>query len=230
MGENRITDEALMEGLSDENIRRIRSIIPSDKVVSSELLARLRDGDHKSFQTVYLHWRQPILRLVSNLTGSEAEAKDITQDIFAAFWDNKEKIDPERNVRSLLFLIARRMAYKSIRSQQIRDRYTDSLWPDEGDDYTSHDIVVEKEAMLLKEAVLQNVSPQQRRIFEMRYGDGLSTDEIAGLLGIKRETVYNQLSIVRNKITDAILVFVFMFVGHACDDTVQQLLKSLFRH
>jgi DNA-directed RNA polymerase specialized sigma24 family protein len=123
----------LSADLSEENIRQIKSLIPPEGAVSSSVLSRLRDGDHESFKTVYLHWRQPILRLVSGLTGSDAEADDITQDIFAALWYHREQIDPERNLRSFLFLVARRTAYKSIRSQQVRDRYADSLWPDEHD-------------------------------------------------------------------------------------------------
>ncbi len=227
MRENDGVNVTLADGLSAENIRRIREIIPSEEVITTETLIRLRDGDHESFKTVYLHWRQPILRLVANLTGSGQEADDITQDIFATLWLNKEKIDPERNVRSLLFLMARRTAYKSNRSQQIRDRYAGSLWPDESDDLTSHDIVVEKEALLLKEAVLRSVSSQQRRIFEMRYNEGLSPDEIARMLGIKRETVYNQLSIVKSKITDAILTLAVTFMGTASDDSIRQLVESL---
>ena len=227
MRENDGINENLTDGLSEENIRQLRSIIPSDDLITSEILTRLRDGDHESFKLVYLHWRQPILRLLSNLTGSEAEADDITQDIFATLWLNREKVDPERNVRSLLFLMARRTAYKSIRSQLIRDRYADSVWPDESDDLTSHDIVVEKEALLLKEAVLQNVSQQQRRIFEMKHNEGLSAEEIASRLNIKRETVYNQLSIVKNKITGAILTFLVMFMAHASDDSIRQLVRSI---
>jgi RNA polymerase sigma factor (sigma-70 family) len=86
---------------------------------------------------------------------------------------------------------------------------------------------VEKEAMLLKDLVLQSVSPQQRRIFEMRYDEGLSSEDIARVLDIRRETVYNQLSIVKNKITGAILTFLVMFMTHASDDSIRELAISI---
>ena len=214
-------------GLSDENIRQIKSIVPPDDIITSEVLRRLRDGDHESYKKVYLHWRKPIHKFVFNLTGVEDEADDITQDIFSALWNYREKIDPEKNIRSLLFLIARRIAYKSNRANLIRKRYAGSVWMDESDNFTSYDIVVEKEARLLQQALLRRMAPQQRKIFEMSHNDGLSPEEIAGRLGIKRESVYNQLSIARKTMRDAILFMLLVFTDLSPDDSALRIIDSL---
>lgn len=221
-------NDSLANGLSEKDIRQIKSIVPPDDIITTEVLYRLREGDHESYKKVYLHWRKPIYKFVFNLTGSAEEADDITQEIFTVLWNYKSKIDPEKNIRSFLYLVARRMIYKSNRANQIREKYTDSVWMSEKDDLTSYDIVVEKEAELLKQALLQRMPPQQRKIFEMNHHEGLSPEEIADRLGIKRESVYNQLSKARKEIRDAILLLLLVFMDISSDDAVIQILESLF--
>ncbi len=185
---------------------------PEEGIITSDVLRRLRNGDHKSFEKVYLHWRRPIHKFVFNLTGKEEDADDITQEIFTVLWNYRNRIDPEKNIRSFLFLVARRIAYKSNKARQIRRRYADSVWVNEIDNLTSHDIVVGKEMKLLQQALLLRMPPQQRKIFEMSHNEGLSVEEIAGRLGIKRESIYNQLSKAKKTIRDAIMLFTLNFM------------------
>ncbi|MDL2319845.1 sigma-70 family RNA polymerase sigma factor [Alistipes sp. OttesenSCG-928-B03] len=220
-------DNSLTNGGPEESLRQIRSIVPADDEITSDVLRQLRDGDHECYKKVYLHWRKPIFGFVFSLTGSEAEADDITQDIFTILWNYKERIDPERRVNALLFQIAKRLVANSYRSQQVRKKYADSIWMDESDYFTSHDIVVEKEAELLKNALLERMPPQQRKIFEMSHTEGLTPEEIAARLGIKRETVYNQLSRARKEIRDAVLLMLLAFMEVSSDDTALKIIDTL---
>ena len=201
----------LIGGLSEEDIRQIRSIVPLDDIITPEVLGRLREGDHESFEKIYLHWRKPIYKFVFGLTGNEEEADDITQEIFAVLWNYRNRIDTEKNIRSFLFLVARRTVYKSNRANRIRKRYANSVWMEQSDHITPHDIVEKKETELLQQALLRRMPAQQRKIFEMNHNEGLSAEEIAGRLGIKRESVYNQLSKARKTIRDAILFLLLFF-------------------
>lgn len=213
--------------------RNATAVLPKnarpDEPITSRVLEKLRQGDHESYKLIYLHWRKPIHRFVLTLTGSEMEADDITQDIFASLWNYKDKIDPEKNIRSLLFLIARRNIYNSHRTRQIREKYAQSAWAEESDNSTSHDIIVQKEAELLKRALLERMPPQQKRIFEMSHDEGLTPEEIAEKLGIKRETVYNQLSKARKEVRDALFVFLSVCAIPESGDTVVKIMDSFMR-
>jgi len=212
--------------LPDQVLSKLRTITPPDHIITPEILTGLRAGDHECYKTVYLHWRKPIYRFVFNLTGSETEADDMTQDIFTALWNYRENIDPERNIRSFLFLLARRSVADKRRSEEIHQRYADSLWLDETDLSTSYDMVVEKEAELLKKVLLERMPPQQKLIFEMAHDQGLNTDEIAEKLDIKKETVYNQLYKARKQIRDSILLLLIIF-GSVSNDTIRKIIDSL---
>ncbi len=198
--------DSLTDGLSEEDLRQTGNIVPPDDIITSDVLQRLREGDHESYRKVYLHWRKPVYKFLLNLTGTEEDADDITQEIFTVLWNYRDRIDPEKNIRSFLFLVARRAAYKSNRANMIRKRYADSVWGELSDNFTSHDIVVEKETELLQQVLLQHMPPQQRKIFEMSNNEGLSAEEIAARIGIKRESVYNQLSKARKTLRDALLL------------------------
>jgi RNA polymerase sigma factor, sigma-70 family len=166
---------------------------------------------------------------VASLTGSRTDAGDITQDIFSILWQYREKVDPEKNIRSLLFLIARRTVSNNHRARQIRQKYAETAWFEQSDNFTSHDAVVEKEAELQKRALLSRMPEQQRRIFEMCHDEGLTPDEIAQRLGIKRETVYSKLSIARKEIKDAILLSLILFSPGLSNDSIREIINSILK-
>ena len=204
-------------------------VFPPDDLITSEVLAGLRDGDSESFQKIYLRWRKPIRNFIFSLQDSATEADDLTQDIFTALWNYREKIDPEKNISSFLFLVARRTVYSSFRTKQAHDRYAESVWPDESDPYTSHDMIVEKEAELLKRVLLQRMPAQQRKIFEMSHDEGLTPEDIADRLGVKRETVYNQLSKARKEIRDTVILLLVIFAAPMSDHAILEIIDSLLR-
>ena len=187
-----------------------------DNFIASEVLEGLRAGDSECFRKIYLRWRKPVRKFVFDLIGSTTEADDLTQDIFSALWEYREKIYPEINIQSLLFLMGKRAATKSRAVQQVREKYAASVWFTEQDRLlVSPDLVDEMEAKLLKTALLERMPPQQRQIFKMAHEQDMTTDEIAEKLGIKRKTACTKLSRARKEIRDAILLFALLALSNA---------------
>lgn len=181
-------------------IRNLHSL----DIATSETLHKLCEGDHEGFQKIYLLWKKPISDFVRRKLGSSLKVDDITQDVFLTLWEMREQIKVDKNIRSFLFLIAQRIVYNDYRSKKVQEKYYKLYSEDESDNTTSHDLVVEKEIELLKRSILKKMPPQQRRIFEMNIDEGLSAEEIADTLGVKRDTVYTQLSKAKKKIIDVL--------------------------
>ena len=201
-----------IEGYSDN----YRTGSAQDNIITQETLAGLRDGDSECFRKVYLHWRKPIRKFIFDLIGSMSDADDLTQDIFSVLWEQREKIDPQKNFRSLIFVIARRTAARSRAVQQVHEKYEASVWFSEQDRLSvSPDLVDGMEAELLKNVLLQRMPPQQRQVFMMAHEQEMTTDEIAEKLGIKRETVYSKLSRARKEIRNAILLVALWALSNA---------------
>ena len=197
--------------LSRKDSAKLNTLKPVDDV-PFRLLQQLKDGDAKAYENIYVHWRKPIYNFLVKLIGSESDADDITQDIFVWLWESRSYIDPNKNFRAFLYLITRRMAIKHFMKRKVRNDYASSGDFNCIDNYTSEDIVIEKELELLKDIVIHNMQPQRRKIFEMSHNQGMSDTAIAKELNLSVQTVYNQLSRARKEIKE-LLAMICLFIG-----------------
>jgi RNA polymerase sigma-70 factor (ECF subfamily) len=157
------------------------------------LLERFREGDVAAFEHIYKQWFGPIYSLLRKLTGSEDDARDIAQDVFAKLWEKRGNIDAHRRVESYLFSAARNAVADLFRKRRAAANYRDGhgiesttpVIPDEvktaGDMEQAIDIIIHK------------MPDQRRRVFDLSYAGGLSTSEIASELGFTPKTVDNHL-------------------------------------
>lgn len=191
------------------HVNRNSAVKQSD--ITPEDLGLLKNGSHAAYDKVYLQWRKPIYNLLHKLTMSEAEASDITQDVFVNLWENRTKIDSAKDIKYYLYLVARQSAIKYFRRQKARSNYfVKSIW-DDIDPLSSEDIVIAKEVELLQEIALSRMPKQRRRIYEMSHKEGMKNDQIAEELNISKDTVANQLAIARKNLRDVLTMFLLLF-------------------
>lgn len=76
-----------------------------------------------------LFYRMEFLNLV-HFAGAylhdEQKARDIAQDSLLALWENRSGIDPERNIRALVFTIARNKTLNYLRSSCVFTKMDDA--------------------------------------------------------------------------------------------------------
>jgi RNA polymerase sigma-70 factor (ECF subfamily) len=173
-------------------------------------LEALRDGSQEAFQTIYLQWRKPLFGLMLKLIGSRHDAEDITQEVFVRLWEIHDQVDPSRNIKGLIYLIARQLALKLIRKRRLHESYTVGFDFDEINYEDSSDIVVAKEMELLKQIVISRMSSQRQNIWKMSE-DGLAAGEIAGKMKLSTQTVYNQLSYIRSELRELLSLLIIFF-------------------
>ena len=91
--------------------------------VTVELLEALRDGDHEAYKTVYLHYRGPIENFLYKLLRSREEAEEIAQHVFMTLWERRAELDPSKNIRTLLYTIARNAVVNLFKRQRVFEKY-----------------------------------------------------------------------------------------------------------
>jgi len=178
-----------------------------------EDIMALRDGDVEAFEKIHLAWSKPILTTLLRLTGLYEEAEDITQDIFARLWENREKLDPAMRINYYLFRMAKGAAIDYYRRKRVAGEYIDSMDWDELDNRESDGLIIEKEIRLLKDMALDLMPEYRRTIYRLSHDEGLSNDQIAERLNVKKETVYQQLSLARKHLKElmqAIMVLLLL--------------------
>lgn len=175
--------------------------------IASDVLRQLKEGSKEAFREVYLQWRKPVFLLLLKLTGEQADAEDIVHDVFIKLWDNRSKIDPSKNIKTLLYLIARQSAFNHFDRKKPRRRYADGAAGNANVDYeNSHDIVVAKEIELLRQITISKMSVQRRKMYTMSVDENLGALQIARQLNVSVDTVYNQISAAKKELRDSIMV------------------------
>lgn len=84
---------------------------PSDE----ELLRQMRAGDEEAFVLLYRRWQGGVYRFALRMSGSEAVAEDVTQEVFIVLMKNPARYDAARgSLSTWLFGIARNQVLRHL--------------------------------------------------------------------------------------------------------------------
>jgi RNA polymerase sigma-70 factor (ECF subfamily) len=98
-----------------------------------ELLRQLAKGNHAAFSALYERYQGPIYRFAWHMSGNQASAEEITQEVFLRLIDNPRKYDPAKGLlSSYLFGIARNVIRRQMEGSRIVLPLADELL--DGDD------------------------------------------------------------------------------------------------
>ena len=80
-----------------------------------DLLIRIHSGDEQAFVSLYRRRQGAIFRFALHMTGAEAQAEDITQEVFLTVLRGDCGFDPERgSLGGYLFGIARKLVLRQL--------------------------------------------------------------------------------------------------------------------
>ena len=185
--------------------------------IAVDRLEALRGGDHQAFQQVYLHYAGSIRKFLQVLVRSEEEAREITQEVFVALWEKRERIDPRKNIKSYLYMVARNTALNYFEHKKVHDKYYAARMHEIEASLPSDEILISKETELLIEMAVSRMPEQRKKIFRMRRYEDLSVEEIARQLGLSKKTVESHLLSAKRDLREVIAVFM-LFLGSGLAD------------
>jgi RNA polymerase sigma factor (sigma-70 family) len=154
-----------------------------------------RNGCTSAFKQYYLEFENRIFTFAKRLGAGEL-AQDITQDSFAALWNNKSKIQDEGHLGRFLYVVARNFFLQHKRKQksnQHAELELSYLLQESIVNVDDAEIAVQ-ETLLRLRAAIRNLSRMRRNVVERFFFQGMTISEIADQLGLKDQTVRNHLS------------------------------------
>lgn len=90
---------------------------PSD---DQELLRQLAKGNQAAFSECYERYQGPIYRFVWHMSGNQASAEEVTQEVFLLLIDKPRNYDPIKgSLRNYLFGIARNLMRRQMDSMRL---------------------------------------------------------------------------------------------------------------
>lgn len=183
-----------------------------------KVVIRLKEGNRLAFTMVYMEYHKSLYSFAYHYLGDRSLTEDALQWLFLKLWENRSVLNERMNLKSYLFTSLKNHILNELRNGK-REALHYERWGKEMDEQEidSADLLLEEEEIRsrLREAIA-GLSPQKRKICELKIDKNLSNAEIAELLQISVNTVkyqYNQIiKDLRNQISPSlVLVLTFLF-------------------
>lgn len=145
-------------------------------------------------------------------TRSASDAEDITQEVFARLWKMREHIDSRKNIQSLIFTIARRIAVDMYRRS---GKIMTTTEPEEGVsiEKSPQEILEERETDLLLAIAIENMPEKQRRVFSLYYYQHLSPKQISIRLGLSYDNVRKHIYNGKQQLREIVSLMIVLLLG-----------------
>ena len=167
------------------------------------LMPLIQRKDERAFDELFLRYARKLQGFFWRRTGgNEAEAADLTQEVFLRVWEKAKRYNPSTNVHTWVFSIAYNLLtdhYRHIGYQEQYTAYVQSFEIEAKDENVS--ILLDKEQFdkALSE-VLTALSEAEQLLFDLRFTQELSVAEIAVIIQIPEGTVKSRLHSLTQKL------------------------------
>ncbi len=166
----------------------------------SNLAQAIRGGDQAAATSFYEKYCGKIYRMMYFSSRSEAEAEELSQATFLAFFESLPRFRGDARLSTWLYAIAKNVL-RNYYSRNKRNRevpiddqgaagelrsYLDGLASEEE---PPEELLAREETTAVVRAVLGRLAASYREVLTFRYFDGLSNADVAAALGKKESTV-----------------------------------------
>lgn len=159
-----------------------------------ELLDRLQDGSVDAFTILYKQYSGALYLNMLALVKSEFIAEELVQEVFAKVWEKRHCIRIEKSFNGYLCRIGQNRVYDFYRKLRRERLMFERFRATATENYTHVEEAADwHHAEARVQHVLQSLSPQQQRTFQLCKTEGRSYKEAAELLGISAYTVKEHL-------------------------------------
>ena len=174
--------------------------MPADTPAGRSALDPARACDLAAFDVLMRQYERLVLVTALRLTGSLADAQDISQDVFLKLYRNLSKLDPA-TLSSWLYRVTVNACHDQRRLRRPEDPvdYAEQLPSGAPDAQQSLTDAERRRVLTLS---LRMLSEKERAALVLRDLEGLSTGEVAQVLGSTEATVRSQVSKARVKVKD----------------------------
>jgi RNA polymerase sigma-70 factor (ECF subfamily) len=171
---------------------------PEDPVSSAEreedaaLARRAGSGEAEAFGVLYDRYVDAVYRYVFYRVRNEAEAEDVTSDVFMRALRAIPKYEPRQAFLAWLYRIARNAVIDRSRRQAARQQvsFEDALAHPNADQVVNPDagLLAGSDASVVRVA-MQHLTPLQQEVLILRYVEGYDTKTISKLVGKRDGTI-----------------------------------------
>lgn len=149
----------------------------------SDVIAAAKAGDREAFAEIYRLHSQRVYRHICYVTGDPHEADDLTNETFIQAWKSIASYEYRGvPIEHWLLKIGHRMATHHLKRRKPTQDIENVRLEDSADRQPERLLEVASEVATLRAAVLK-LPEVQRQVILWRFIEGMSYEEVAGMLG-----------------------------------------------
>lgn len=183
----------------------MEQIYQSSRYDTNTIIERARSGDTLAFEQLMIAHQQRVMATAWRMLGNVEDARDAVQEVFLRLYKYLPKYDPRQEFSGWLYRIVinvchdvarkRGAVHSSFEAEQETGQLPILL---SRDDSERAAIQAEEQAIVMR--ALSTLSEKERAAIVLRDLEGISTEEVARILGSSATTVRSQISTARTKI------------------------------
>lgn len=160
------------------------------------LIERANDGDEDAFAALYQRYRDRVTALAYRFTGNRDDAVDVLQEVFAYFFGKFPGFKLTASLKTFLYPATKHLSLDKVRRRR----------PSVEVDSMPGTLLVPEASGLRPdlEHALRALSPLQREVVLLRFGEDLSLQQIAAALeipvGTAKSRLHNALEAMRREL------------------------------
>jgi RNA polymerase sigma-70 factor (ECF subfamily) len=166
-----------------------------DEVSDARLVTSIARFSEVALAEVYRRHGRAVYGLARRVLHDDAEAEDVTQEVFLRLWRQPDRFDPDRgSLRSFLLAQAHGRAVDAVRSSSSRRRreFRDAARTARAEYDMQHEVWDLALADQVARAMAE-LSDDERQAIELAYFDGRTYREVAQLLDQPEGTVKSRI-------------------------------------
>lgn len=185
-------------------------------------IQKVKDGDQVVFKSFFECFYPKLMALACRFV-DEHVAKDLVQDVFALYWEQKQMIDAE-NIQSFLYKWVQNKCLNHIKHQMVVEEYEARVQLAEAriaflnNRVDSNDVlkqVINQDLRELIEISVNKLPPKTAEAFRLCYYHDLPHKDIAKVMDISVRTVEthirNAVLFLRKDLKDLLLLSILFF-------------------
>jgi RNA polymerase sigma-70 factor, ECF subfamily len=184
------------------------------------LIRAAQRGDADAFEQLVRAYDQSVLRLAMNLLRSPEDARDVYQEAFLRVYRNLHAFRFDCSFHTWLYRIVTNICLDQLRKRKVRkeesavvetaDGPVDRMdsFEEEGVDSNPERTMWNRQLKGKIEAAIDDLTPRERMVFELRHYQGLRLRAIGEMLGTSEEAAKNCLFRATQKMRSVLGEFV----------------------
>ncbi len=165
-----------------------------------DLIRKAQAGDLRAFETLVQERRAQVFRIARQILGEDEEAKDVAQLVFIRLWQSLDRYREGGSFGAYLHRITVNLALDFARRRGLRERQGEAggeLPEEAGTPRSAGGEMEPGEIQRIFALLSRRLAPRQKAAFVLREIEGMTTEEVAEILGMRASTVRNHVHAAR---------------------------------